>query len=190
MTDHEAEQNCDVLNAGVPEKLNSEEQLDLPARLSQPKFVLEEREKKLAIIIESRVEKRMTSVMRQESGDSYAGLPADHVLINLDAAFPAVHFPERMMARLELEQQARQKHEEQQDKLDHYEAETRRIDAEQERTLVNSGANRAVVVLVLLLVVGGGLTFFEHETVGGVVLGTTLFSVVGAFLSQRIRGKS
>lgn len=74
---------------------------------AEPGFVINDREKKLFIFWERKMESRITSIIRQESGDTYAGLPADHVLINLDRAFPDVRFPERMMARLEAEQSGR-----------------------------------------------------------------------------------
>lgn len=154
----------------------------------RPDFALEPREKKLAVYVENRLERRLTAIIRQETGDSYAGLPADHVLINLDRAFPDVGFAERMMARLELEQRARIERERAQDDLAKYEAETRRIDAQEERKLVGRTAWRAVGVLVLLLGVGGWLTATGHETAGSILLGTTMVAVVGAFLAQQIRG--
>jgi hypothetical protein len=148
---------------------------------------MDDREKKLAIILERRMEHRITTVMRQESGDSYAGLPADHVLVNLNNEFPDVNFPERMMSRLETEQAARIAAQKQQlDRLD-YEAETQRLDAAADRKHLNTAANRAVLVLVLLLSVGVFLTLTGNTTAGLTVLGTTLLGVIGAFLSQQFR---
>ena len=107
--------------------------------------------------IESRFERRMLNIIRQESGDSYAGLPAHRrAHCNLDKAFPDVRFPERNhWARLETEQQGRLEREKRQDELaDKYEAETRRLDASEDRKHLSRAANRAVGVLVLLLVEG------------------------------------
>lgn len=155
----------------------------------EPRFVMDDREKKLAIVIERRFERRITSIIRQESGDSYAGLPADHVLVNLDKAFPQVHFPERMMARLETEQAARIAREERQDALDQYEAETRRIDASEDRRHLNTAANRALLVLLLFLAAGLLLIFTGHEEAGIALVGTSMVAVIVAFLRQQFRPK-
>lgn len=152
-----------------------------------PGFVMDDREKKLAIVIERRFERRITSIIRQESGDSYAGLPADHVLVNLDKAFPHVNFPERMMARLEKEQDARIEREAREDALNMYEAETRRVDAAEDRKHLNRAANRAFLVLLLMLAVGLVLIFTNHEAAGIALIGTTMVTIIVAFLRQQFR---
>ena len=137
---------------------------------------------KLAVVIR----RELLQVMRRETGDPYGGLPADDVLARLDDRFPQVGFPERMMARLEVEQRERLAHVARLDALAEYEAQTVRADSAGNRTLERSAGRRAFGAMVLLLLVGVGLIASHHEAAGEIVLGTTVVGVVGAFVSSRI----
>lgn len=144
---------------------------------------LDPRDQKLAVYLEH----RMLSIIRRETRDPYGGLPADDVLDRLDRRFPNVNFPERMMARLEQEQESRHARLARAQELEKYEAETRRTAIEQDRELQRHSARRAERVLYVLVVVGLLLVFTGHEDVGKIVLGTTLVGVIGAFVAHRVR---
>src|SRR3954449_13543343 len=88
----EPREDADFLPAPTPPQTGDQ----TPSSAGRP-FVFDDRDKKLAYFVEGRIERRMMAIIRQESGDSYAGLPADHVLENLHRQFPEVNFPERMM---------------------------------------------------------------------------------------------
>lgn len=133
------------------------------------------------------VEATMTRVMRRETGDPYAGLPAPDVLKHLNEQFPEQEFPERMLRRLEIEQEERHARERRIDEVDRYNAETDRMNAEADRTLQKSWGQRAERVLYVLVAVGLICLFTGHVAIAGVVLGTTLVGVVGAFLGARMR---
>lgn len=143
---------------------------------------LPENERRLAVYLES----RMLKIIRRETGDPYAGLPADDVLMRLDSRFPEVHFPERMMDRLETEQQHRHTRETDADGLAKFDAETRRLDASEERDLQQVVGRRAERVLYVLAGMGAIFVFTDHETVGSIVLGGSLVGVIGSFLGQKI----
>ncbi len=89
------------------------------------------------------------------------------------------------MKRLELEQQQRHSRENRAADVLMYDAETRRIDSNEDRALQKSWGNRAERVLYLLVGVALLLVFTGHTEVGLVVLGTTLVAVIGSFLQQR-----
>jgi lipopolysaccharide export LptBFGC system permease protein LptF len=156
-----------------------------PARLRLGS--LDDRERKIALQVEARVQQTVLGIIRQEKGDPYAGLPADDVLIRLDQAFPNVRFPERMMQRLELEQQARLESERRQDEIALADVENRRSLQESQFALRREVSRRAVVIFFALLALGTVLVFTGHEGVGATVLGTTMVSVIGAFLWQQTR---
>lgn len=178
--------NKEASGAALPELRDDLPSYPAPDDLARrTSYSLDDRDKKLALYLESRIERRVVNIIRQESGDSYAGLPADHVLLNLHQQFPDVNFPERMMVRLEEEQRGRLEHEKRQDEIERYEAETRRLDAAEDRGLMDRAANRAFLVLAVLLSVAVLLTLLGHPTVGGVLVGGTLIAVIGAFLRQK-----
>lgn len=142
-----------------------------------------ELEHRIAVMVESRV----LSIIRRETGDPYAGLPADDVLARLDTRFPDVKFPERMMSRLEAEQAHRHAQEVAATKQASYELETRRRN--DDRTIAEQGraGQRAERVLYVLVAASLLLVFTGYEAIGGTVLGTTLLGVVASFVGQRFR---
>ncbi|MDQ1699957.1 MAG: hypothetical protein QOG34_1820 [Frankiaceae bacterium] len=143
---------------------------------------LSDSELKLAVYLESRI----LHQIRRETGDPYAGLPADDVLMRLHQQFPEVQFPERMMRRLEVEQSERHELDKRAADLAEYEAETRRRDAAGDRKLQQEVGWRAVAVLVFLVAVGLTLIFSRHEGSGGLVLGGTLVGVLTALVGQKV----
>lgn len=143
-------------------------------------------DQKLAIYLESRI----TSIVRRESRDPYAGLPADDVLDRLDRRFPDVNYPERMMRRLELEQQNRHELAQQSLANERYEAETERAEVKGSHDIQRQSAKRAVGVLVFLVAVGVACLFTGHEGAGEILLGTTVVGVVGSFVVQQVRSNN
>lgn len=139
------------------------------------------------ITVDAKLEARLISIIRREVRDPYGGLPADDVLDRLDRRFPEHNIPERMLLRLESEQDARHAHFERLDATELYVAETARLDAKEDRDLQRSWGRRAERVTVFLVAAGIGLVLLGHEVAGSIVLGTTLVGVVGSFLSSKIR---
>lgn len=170
-------------NTGTqPERVsNARRQVPRVTRSSIPEG-LEERDYKLAVYLEA----RMMQVVRHETRDPYAGLPADDVLDRLDKLFPDVGYPERMMRRLETEQTHRHMLESESNGLAKYQAETMRIGEQHDRDLVSSTAKRAERVVYVLVAAGLLCVFTHHVNVGLVILGTTLVGVASAFLTQRL----